>query len=245
VYQSQVHKATSALAASAVVAMIAGMLIFGLRVVRVPEGSATLISIDLRPRPSPPEPEREQARRPPRPSQASAPRGAPAPPNLRNQATQVVVPPPRLVLPLPAPIVVATQAGTGNAASSGVADRPGPGTGAGGAGNGFGGGGDGGEGEGVVTGPRQVAGKLRFSDMPEELLGPGEAASVAVRFTVGTDGRVSDCGVAKPSGKPGIDALACRLIEKRFRFRPARDAAGRRVPAVVVETHNWRVAPEQ
>lgn len=233
---------TSALAASAVVATIAAMLIFGLRVAWQPRASATLISVDLR---ASPPPEREPARRPPRPSQASAPKGAPAPPNLRNQATQVVVPPPRLVLTLPAPIIVAPQAGLGSAASSGAADRPGPGTGAGGTGDGLGGGGLGGDGEGAVTGPRQIAGKLRFSDMPEELLGPGEAASVSVRFTVGTDGRVSQCGIDRSSGKPGIDTLACRLIVKRFRFRPARDEAGRPVRAVVVETHNWQVAPDE
>lgn len=240
-YVSQAQKATSALAASAVVGLIAGMLILGLRVTWQPGGAPTLVSIDLRP-PTPPE--RKQEKRPVKASQASAPKGAPAPPNLRNQATQVVVPPPRLVLPPPSPIVVATQAGIGNAASTGAADRPGPGTGAGGIGDGTGGGGQGGDGEGVVTGPRQIAGRLKFSDMPESLLGPGEAASVGVRFTVGTDGRVSNCRIDRSSGKVGIDMLACRLIEKRFRFRPARNEAGRPVRAVVVETHNWMVSPD-
>lgn len=239
-YISQGQKGASALAASAVVLLLASVLIFGLRVAWRPQNAASLISIDLQP-PRPPQP--EQRKRPVKPSQSSAPKGAPAPPNLKNQATQVVAPPKQLVI-LPPPIAVATQAGTGNAASTGAADRPGPGTGAGGIGDGTGGGGRGGYGEGAVTGPRQIAGRLRFSDMPESLLGPGEAASVGVRFTVGTDGRVSNCRIDRSSGKAGIDTLACHLIERRFRFRPARDEDGRPVRATVVETHNWKVAPE-
>jgi protein TonB len=36
-----------------------------------------------------------------------------------------------------------------------------------------------------------------------------------------------------------LDALTCRLIRERFRFRPSRDGRGRPVPALVRETHEW------
>jgi protein TonB len=222
--------------------VLAYALIFGLRVALLPRGANVLVSIDLEPpQPRPSEPPKQPVRK----AHSSAPKGSPSPPNLKNQATQVVAPPKQLVI-LPPPIVVATQAGTGNAAQTGAADRLGPGQGAGGIGNGNGGGGNGGNGEGggAVVGPQQIKGRLRFSDIPEELLGAGESASVAVRYTVGVDGRVSNCRIDRSSRKPGIDSLACRLIEQRFRFRPARDEDGRPVRSTVVETHSWSVAPE-
>jgi protein TonB len=241
-YASQREKAASALAACAVVLMLAYVLVVGLRVAWTPRANEVLVSLNLEP---PPLREKQRPKQPVRKAWSSAPKGSPSPPNLRNQATQVVAPPKQLVI-LPAPIVVATQAGLGNATQTGAADRPGPGQGAGGIGNDNGGGGNGGRGEGgdAVVGPQQIKGRLRFSDIPEELLGAGEFASVGVRYTVGVDGRVSNCRIDRSSRKPGIDALACRMIERRFRFRPARDEDGRPVRSTVVETHSWSVAPE-
>lgn len=243
-YVSDRERVTSALAAVAIVALMVWALVFGLRVVQRPGAAAALISMRL----EPPPPEKKERQPKPRPKRASAPapKDAPSPPNRRNKATPVVVPPPRIVIAPPPPIVVATQAGKGAAASSGAALRPGPGQGAGGIGNGLGGGGAGGNGDGIgdETGPRHIAGRLRFSDMPESLLGPGESASVGVRYAVETSGRVSHCRIDRSSGKAALDALVCRLIEKRFRFRPALDAEGRPVRSTVVETHNWSVEPE-
>jgi protein TonB len=41
------------------------------------------------------------------------------------------------------------------------------------------------------------------------------------------------------SGLPELDQIACRLIEQRFRYKPARDRAGRPVRSTIVETHSW------
>lgn len=241
-YLSQRERTGSAVAACAVVALIAMGLVLGLRVTWRPQSAEVLISIDLRQ----PSPAREEPRRPKRAASNSAPKGAPAPAGLKNRATPVVAPPRQPVI-LPAPIVVATQAAMGDASAIGAAVRRGPGRGAGGVGDGTGGGGRGGDGygDGAVVGPRQSAGRLKFSDIPESLLGAGESASVAVRYDVGVDGRVRRCRLDRPSGKAGIDALACRLIERRFRFRPARDENGRPVPSTVIETHSWSAAPDE
>jgi protein TonB len=145
--------------------------------------------------------------------------------------------PPLIVLP--PPIVTATRPAQGDAAQTGASDRAGPGQGAGGAGNGNGGGGTGGDGDGIVVGPRQIKGRLAFKDLPDGLLAPGDEASVGVRYAVNVDGTVSDCVADEPSGLPQLDALACRLIEQRFRYRPARDRAGRPVRAIVAERHTW------
>ncbi len=243
-YASPRHRAASALASLAIVLLLAFALIFGLRVGAIVRDTGSLVSVLLPaskppPPPKPPKPEV-------RPSARPAAKGAPSPRNLRNQATPVVAPP---VIPLivPPPIVAATQAGTGQAASSGASDRAGPGQGAGGLGNGNGGGGNGGDGDGdgVVEGPRQIRGKLSFRDMPEEMLPPGSEARVGVRYTVEIDGRVSHCLADEPSGIPGLDVLACRLIEERFRFRPARGRDGRPMRATIVEAHSWFIREER
>jgi protein TonB len=239
VYASPQERAAAALAAFAIVLLLVVALVFGLRVAVVVRDSATLVSVLLdEPKPPQPKPSPKPARQP----ESKAAKGAPAPANRKNQATPIVAPP---VVPLivPPPVVVATQAGTGQAASNGASNRTGPGQGAGGIGNGTGGGGRGGEGAGggVAVGPRQIHGHLSFSDMPEGLLAPGAEAHVGIRYVVGIDGRVSDCLVDEPSGYRVLDTLTCRLVSQRFRFKPARDKAGRPVASQIAETHTWFV----
>lgn len=217
--------------------LLALALVFGLRVGNIVRNPNVLVSVLFEPtKPPPPKQPKREVRKNERP----AAKGAPSPRNLKNKATPVVAPP---VVPLikPPPIVVATQAGVGQAAQTGASDRPGPGQGAGGFGNGNGGGGDGGDGDGAVVGPRQIRGKLSFRDLPEGLLPPGGEARVGVRYVVNVDGTVSGCRADEPSGIPRLDALACRLIEQRFRFRPALDRAGHPVRATIVEAHSWFV----
>jgi protein TonB len=60
-----------------------------------------------------------------------------------------------------------------------------------------------------------------------------------VRFLVHTDGRPRDCVVTRSSGNPVLDETTCRLIEQRFRYRPARDASGNPQPSVFPATFDW------
>jgi protein TonB len=62
---------------------------------------------------------------------------------------------------------------------------------------------------------------------------------VQAHFEVGVDGRVSDCRVVRSSGNAELDATTCRLIERRFRYAPARDAQGRAVPDVAGWEEEW------
>lgn len=218
--------------------LIALALVFGLRVAVVARNPGALVSVLFAPT-KPPEPKRPRPK--PRAAESKAAKGAPAPRNLDNKATPVVAPK-VVAIVVPPPIVTATKAGAGSAAQTGASDLPGPGQGAGGVGDGLGGGGPGGDGEGggfAAVGPRQIEGRLSFKDLPDGLLSPGSEARVGVRYIVNVDGRVSDCRADEPSGIPQLDALACRLIERRFRFRPARDRAGRPVRATIVEAHSW------
>ena len=235
----------SALGAALLVAALGAMLISGLaaRVPALVRDSITLVSLDMR------EPQRAKPPPPPRPKprpmekpKSSKAKGAPSPANLRNQATQVVAPklPPIII---PPPIVAATQAGTGNAPNTGASDRLGPGQGAGGFGSGLGGGGngEGGDGEGGDIPPRQVGGRLSFSDLPADLREAGRGGAVSVRYAVNIDGRVGNCQVTGSSGSAELDQITCALIEQRFRFVPSRDGRGRPVRSIIVETHSWTI----
>ncbi|MET4896809.1 TonB family protein [Sphingomonadaceae bacterium jetA1] len=177
------------------------------------------------------------------------PRGAAAPPNLRSQATPVVAPPPVVVLPPVSPVVAAPVAGTGTQASQGASDRPGPGTGAGGIGNGTGSGGSGdGDGYGEETPPRRIRGRIKDSDYPAAAADAGASGTVQVRYFVNIDGRVSGCVVTRSSGNAALDEVTCRLIEKRYRYDPSRDADGRPVRSIIMVNQDWvleRLPPER
>lgn len=184
------------------------------------------------------------------PERNTRPSGEAAPPNLRSRATEVVVPKPVVPIVIQPLVIAAEKAADGVQATSGAAEVAGPGTGAGGQGEGFGGGGSGdgdGAGDPDATPPRQVRGSIRDSDYPEDLADAGVGGRVTVLFLVERDGRVPECDVVGSSGVPRLDALTCRLIRERFRFRPSRDGKGRPVPAYVRETHEWifeRLPPE-
>lgn len=120
------------------------------------------------------------------------------------------------------------------------------GTGSGGAGNGNGGGGgEGGAGVGEGTPPERIGGRISDGDYPRELSDAGISGTVGVRYRVGIDGRARECLVTRSSGSAALDAHTCTLIERRFRFRPSRDADGRPVPSIIVENHSWIMPPPQ
>jgi protein TonB len=238
-------RALSAASSLAIVGLIAALLMFGLGVRQVVQQSLPLISMTIAPEPEPtPPPKPAEVRHADKP----APKHDASPRNLRNQATQVVAPQVRPIV-IPPPVVTAPQQGVGFAANTGASSLPGPGQGAGGVGNGTGGGGRGGEGAGSgdgqpVVGPRRTHGELRYGDLPEGVLTPGQEATVEVLYWVGPDGRASQCRAERSSGYPVLDKLACSLIVERFRFRPAKDKHGRPVRAGVIENHTW-VARDQ
>jgi protein TonB len=230
----------SGTASAAIVGAIFALLVLGLNVQRTVESAARLVSVDLSEPPQTQPTEQPQAPKPH--ANKPAPKHEASPRNVRNEATAVVAPPVTRLIPLP--VVAATHAGPGAAANNGASTLPGPGQGAGGVGNGLGGGGLGGNGNGSgdgepVVGPRQTGGSMSYRDLPEGILPLGQEASVDVLFAVNPNGRASDCEAERSSGYPVLDHLACRLIEQRFRFKPARDRLGRPVRSWVAETHSW------
>ncbi|WP_120717271.1 energy transducer TonB [Tsuneonella amylolytica] len=153
---------------------------------------------------------------------------------------EVVAPEPRIVVKPAPPAPKASS--TGAADTSGARDQ-GTGTGAGGTGTGTGSGNGGsGQGGGVATKPEWIGGRINNArDYP---IPPGGrqarvGTEVVVKVTVGTDGRASDCSVFRPSPDAEADAITCRLVVQRLRFRPATDAAGNPVAAPFYWRQRW------
>jgi len=192
--------------------------------------------------PPPPEKTRSETHKP------KDPEGAAAPPAKKNTPTEIAAP--KAKLPPPPPIQAAPVAGQGTAPKAGAATVDGPGTGRGGIGNGLGSGlsgngTGGGGGGGAVTDAEQIAGGIGDEDYPKAALVDRAQGTVHFAFTVLPDGRIGNCRVTRSSGNRALDATTCRLALQRFRFRPARDTAGRPVSSEEEGEQEWRLGAER
>lgn len=190
-----------------------------------------------------PPPPIEEPPPPPKPDESSAPKDEAAPANIKSRPTPVVAPTPPIPLPLPQRINTAEVRGPeGVDRTAGAANVPGPGTGAGGQGTGFGGGGTGGTGSGSGSGftPAQRISKIPDREYRRLVAASGmRRGTVGITLKVNTDGRASNCRVARSSGNPTVDALMCQLAEQHVRFRPARDPQGRPVAQDITWYPDW------
>ena len=223
------ERAKSLIAVIIIHAAIGYALVSGMGIDMTKTVTAGLKVINVTP-PPPPEPVADE-------KPAKTEEGAASLDNLKARATQIVVPKPEIKPIVKSPVVAAPVSGTGNDNDAGASDRSGPGYGSGGQGDGFGTGrsGDGRGGGGIVSGPRHLSGAISRMDIPRAVWKSGNRGNVVTRFTVGVDGRASDCQIRQSSGHPDLDATTCRLIEERFRFEPARDARGR----AVAQPYGW------
>ncbi|HEY0314396.1 MAG TPA: energy transducer TonB [Allosphingosinicella sp.] len=237
------ERVTAAVGMVALEALLGYALITGLRVAHGVGPPDVLRILNLAPLAPPPPPKRPKP--PPPKEHTKSPEGTAAPPDLRATPTEIVRPPPPPILfPPPPPVAAAPIAGLGAAPSAGAAPVPGPGTGAGGQGNGtgsgLGGNGTGsGGGAGRGSAPRQIHGRIKDRDYPESAKAAGAQGVVWVRYTVLVTGRATNCRVLRTSGNAAIDETTCRLIQDRFRYKPAKDERGRPVQADLVEKHEF------
>lgn len=96
---------------------------------------------------------------------------------------------------------------------------------------------------GIVTRAALIKGRLKNSDYPRAARKAGAEGTVHVRFLVNPDGGVGGCTVTRSSGNAELDGTTCRLIERRFRYKPARDAQGRPTSDVIVGEQLWWIKP--
>lgn len=180
------------------------------------------------PAPPPPEPAVPQSA----PSDAASGKASAA--SQHAKAAPVAAPKPKLP-PIIPPITAAPLPGQGKDASAGATPNPGAGSGAGGRGEGTGAGGSG-SGTGGGRKAAWQSGTIRDRDYPAAASRARVGGEVEVRFTIQPTGRVTGCRVTRSSGDAALDTTTCRLIEERFRFKPATNAAG----DVVASTYGWR-----
>ena len=211
----------------AVQAVLGFVLLVGLRVSVTRPGQAVgkLVRIVL-PKAPPPPPPRVVIQHVAAHRSSSAPKAEPKPlggsPGPQPAHAPPSVAPVIAIRPTVAPSGGGT--GTGPALGSGA----GGGTGAQGYGDGDGG-----------TDLEHISGEILSSDYPRELGRAGVGGRVTVTFTVQANGRPTGCHVTRSSRVPELDALTCRIIEQRFRFRPSMDRYGRPFADEVDWDHDW------
>jgi TonB family protein len=97
---------------------------------------------------------------------------------------------------------------------------------------------------GPVEPARLRSGSIGHDDYPPAALRRGDQGSVSVEFTAAANGRVEEVKVVRSSGSADLDEATCRIIERRFRYVPARDARGEPVPQKVAQTVRWQLDEE-
>ena len=88
--------------------------------------------------------------------------------------------------------------------------------------------------------PKGNQSKITTDDYPEPSIRAEEEGQTIVSYTVSADGRASNCSTTTSSGHPRLDARACELIVKRFRFDPAM-AAGKPVESTKSQKITWQL----
>ncbi|MEO7365857.1 MAG: TonB family protein [Sphingomicrobium sp.] len=149
--------------------------------------------------------------------------------------------PSKIVAPNPvAPIfAMAPTVSPGGNLGHGTLTGSGSGGGTGGQGNGIGNGDGAGDGDGDGGADlEQLSGEFRSSDYPG-VVRTGVGGRVEFRYIVGAAGRVTGCVVTRSSGNADLDSATCRVVIKRFRYRPSTDANGRPIPAIVEGEVDW------
>ncbi|WP_150290669.1 energy transducer TonB [Sphingobium estronivorans] len=234
------NRIAPAVAALLVNALIGYGLMIGLRASPLLQAVADnpLALFDLKPpekdRPAPPKPEK---------TEQSRSEGGGLPHSRPRDVEKSAISPPSPAIAAPAPIiavpapVAAAPLPAGGPAVSGDGD----GNGSNGSGSGTGSGAGQGEGDGgKFSRARQTGGRFRNSDFPDWLRGVG-SVKIGVRYAIGPSGHVDRCEIIENSGYPEVDAMTCRIIIDRYRFRPAKDPDGYAVTEVREEDYRWRV----
>jgi protein TonB len=80
-----------------------------------------------------------------------------------------------------------------------------------------------------------------FRDYPGEALAARLEGRVEYEILVGPSGRIERCSIVKSSGAAVLDATTCRLLARRARFTPARDARGRPTSDTLTGAFTWRL----
>jgi protein TonB len=85
----------------------------------------------------------------------------------------------------------------------------------------------------------QRGGSISDEDYPSSSIRNEEAGTSVATFTIGSDGKVTACNASGAS--PTLDAETCKLIIRRFRFKPALDTSGQPIAETKSQRVTWRL----
>lgn len=91
----------------------------------------------------------------------------------------------------------------------------------------------------VAQKAQQRGGSISDEDYPPSAIRNEEAGTSVATFTIGTDGRVTTCNASGASA--ALDAETCKLIIRRFRYKPALDTGGSPVSETKTQRVTWRL----
>ena len=77
---------------------------------------------------------------------------------------------------------------------------------------------------------RRLSDFFRHDDFPADVRASSSPATAQFTLDITPEGRVGNCTPGRSSGYPAFDEAACRIMQQRARFTPARDRAGNPVP---------------
>ena len=87
---------------------------------------------------------------------------------------------------------------------------------------------------------------ITAADYPTQSIRLDEQGTVGVAFTINADGAVTDCNVTHTSGKPRLDEAACRMVIRRWLYKPAtEDGKPVAVPTTANIVFQLRRAPQR
>ena len=81
-------------------------------------------------------------------------------------------------------------------------------------------------------------------DYPASSLRSGDQGTTGFRIEIGTDGRVTSCSVTKSSGFPALDDTTCKMVTRRAKFTPAKDASGNPIADNYSSRVRWQIPKE-
>ena len=81
-------------------------------------------------------------------------------------------------------------------------------------------------------------------DYPQSAIRNEEQGTTAVRLSIGTDGRVTDCQITGSSGSGALDSATCNVLRRRARFTPAKDQAGNPISDSYSQRIRWELPEE-
>ncbi|MPT47987.1 MAG: energy transducer TonB [Sphingobium sp.] len=78
-------------------------------------------------------------------------------------------------------------------------------------------------------------------DYPSRALREERSGTVGFRLDIGADGRVTNCSITSSSGHSDLDSEACRLLQRRARFKPATGTDGNAMTDSYSSRFVWRI----